>query len=233
MIELDGVSRTYEEGATAVHALRPISLSIAEGSLVAIVGPSGSGKSTLLNLLGALDRPSSGKIRIAGEDLTAMDDDGRTKLRREKIGFVFQFFNLLPTLTARENVQLPAKLAGLRDRKTLERADVLLDRVGLTQRKGHRPDQLSGGEMQRVAVARALMMDPPLVLADEPTGNLDTLTGQEVLELLIGAVDARRTVVLVTHDPKIAERADRVLEIRDGSLVSDQVRAKKARIEAV
>ncbi len=205
-----------------MYALVGVSLEIAAGSLVAIVGPSGSGKSTLLNLIGALDRPSSGSIEIDGQSIGAADDEVRTKFRRERIGFVFQFFNLLPTMTARENVLLPAKLAGRRDRPTLDRADLLLDQVGLAARKLHKPEHLSGGEMQRVAIARALMMDPPLLLADEPTGNLDTQTGEQVLELLRGAVDARRTVVLVTHDPRIAERADRVLTIRDGRVVSDQ-----------
>jgi len=221
MIELSQVSRTYLEGSTPVHALLPLDLVIDRGSLVAIVGPSGSGKSTLLNLLGALDRPTTGSIKIDGVELTGIDDDARTRIRREKIGFVFQFFNLLPTMTALENVLLPAKLAGRKDAATVEQARQILGRVGLSQRLEHRPDQLSGGEMQRVAVARALMMDPPLVLADEPTGNLDTHTGQEVLKILTSAVDGRRTVILVTHDPRIADLADRVLTIRDGAVVSD------------
>jgi putative ABC transport system ATP-binding protein len=222
MIELDDVSRTYQEGPVPVKALRPLSITIERGSLVAIIGPSGSGKSTLLNLLGALDRPTTGRIAIDGVDLTHMNDDERTRLRREKIGFVFQFFNLLPTMTAVENALLPAKLAGRRDAATAARAASLLEQVGLGGRLHHLPDQLSGGEMQRVAVARALMMDPPVVLADEPTGNLDSDTGRQVLDLLRGAVDQRRTVILVTHDPQIAAQADRVLALKDGALQSDR-----------
>src|SRR5262249_53412254 len=162
---------------------------------------SGSGKSTLLQLVGALDRPTEGSVHVAGKDLGALSDDERTLLRRDRIGFVFQFFNLLPTLTAVENIALPARLAGQAAGKTKARADELLSRVGLGTRGGHRPDQLSVGEMQRVAIARALMMDPPLLLADEPTGNLDSTTGVSILELLRGAVESHRTVILVTHDP--------------------------------
>jgi putative ABC transport system ATP-binding protein len=220
-ISLDKVSRTYGDGATAVPALRDVSTEIRAGSFVAIVGPSGSGKSTMLNLLGALDRPSAGRVTVAGVDLGALDDDGRTIFRRDRLGFVFQFFNLLPTLTALENVALPARLAGRDAKQTRARAGELLERVGLAERSAHTPEKLSGGEMQRVAVARALMMDPPVVLADEPTGNLDTKTGETVLALLRGAVDAARTVVLVTHDSKIAARAERVLRIVDGRIVED------------
>jgi putative ABC transport system ATP-binding protein len=211
----------YGSGGAAVHALEGVSVEVASGSFVAIVGPSGSGKSTLLNLLGALDRPSTGRVIVADVDLGRLDDDARTRFRRERLGFVFQFFNLLPTLSAIENAMLPARLAGRPRRETEARAKELLERVGLGSRLHHLPDQLSGGEMQRVAVARALLMDPPVVLADEPTGNLDTKSGEVVLELLRGAVDDRRTVVLVTHDPRIAARADRVLKIVDGRVVSD------------
>jgi putative ABC transport system ATP-binding protein len=174
-------------------------------------------------LLGALDQPTSGQVLIAGHDLDKMNDDARTLLRRDKIGFVFQFFNLLPTLTARENVLLPAKLSGRCSKDVEQRADDLLARVGLSSRSHHRPDQLSGGEMQRVAISRALIMDPPVLLADEPTGNLDSKTGREVMRLLRGAVDKRRTVILVTHDPRIARVADRVLTIKDGELAGDEV----------
>jgi putative ABC transport system ATP-binding protein len=222
MIELKDVRRAYGAGASAVQALKGISVGIEAGSMTAIVGPSGSGKSTLLNLLGALDTPTSGQVLLAGHDLGQLDDDARTRLRREKIGFVFQFFNLLPTLTARENVLLPAKLAGKGGAAMEKRATELLERVGLGARMQHRPDQLSGGEMQRVALSRALIMDPPVLLADEPTGNLDTRTGADVMQLLRGAVDKRRTVILVTHDPRIARIADRVLTIRDGELASDE-----------
>jgi putative ABC transport system ATP-binding protein len=222
IIELKDVRRTYGQGAGAVQALKGITLSIEAGSLTAIVGPSGSGKSTLLNLLGALDTPTSGQVTVAGHDLSTLDDDGRTKLRRDKIGFVFQFFNLLPTLTALENVLLPAKLAGRSGKDLDARAAELLTRVGLGGRIDHRPDQLSGGEMQRVAISRSLIMDPPVLLADEPTGNLDSKTGREVMTLLRGAVDQKRTVILVTHDPRMARIADRVLTIADGELAGDE-----------
>jgi putative ABC transport system ATP-binding protein len=222
MIRLESVSRKYGEGSSAVVALDSVTTSIEAGSFVTIVGASGSGKSTLLNLLGALDRPTAGRVLLDGNDLSTLDDDARTLLRRDRIGFVFQFFNLLPTLTAVENVCLPANLAGKRRKDTGQRAEALLDKVGLTARRGHKPDQLSGGEMQRVAIARALIMEPLLVLADEPTGNLDSKTGHEVLELLKGMVAARRTVVLVTHDPSIAEQGERVLTMADGKLVTDR-----------
>lgn len=224
MIVLDAVARTYGEGAQIVEALKPLSLEIAAGTVVAIIGPSGSGKSTLLHLLGALDRPTSGRILLDGVDLGTLDDDDRTELRREKIGFVFQFFHLLETLTARENVMLPARLAGRRGADLERRADELLAEVGLADRRAHLPAQLSGGELQRIAVARALMMDPPLILADEPTGNLDSENGEAVLTLLTRAVSGRRTIVLVTHDPRIAARADRVVSLKDGGLVADETR---------
>jgi len=221
MIRLENISRTYGEGAAAVHAIRDLTVTIEAGSFVTIVGASGSGKSTLLNLIGALDRPSSGRIMLDGVALYDLDDKRRTLLRREKIGFVFQFFNLLPTLTALENVALPAKLMGKGGKGTNRRAQALLERVGLSQRAEHKPDQMSGGEMQRVAIARALMMDPPVILADEPTGNLDTSIGRVIIDLLRGAVDEKRTVVLVTHDLKLAEQGDRILTIEDGRLARE------------
>ncbi len=210
--------------APDVIALAAVSFTVEPGSFVAIVGPSGSGKSTLLNLMGALDRPSSGRIRIAGTDLGTLDDDGLTALRRDTIGFVFQFFNLVPTLSALENAMMPALLAGEKPRDVESRAKRALEQVGLGHRVRHRPDELSGGEMQRVAIARALVGDPPLLLADEPTGNLDSRTGEEILALLTGSTSSRRTVVLVTHDPRVAERADRVLTIRDGRVDRDERR---------
>jgi putative ABC transport system ATP-binding protein len=222
MIKLEHVSRSYGSGAKAVAAVRDISLEIEAGSFVAVVGASGSGKSTLLNLMGALDQPSSGRVLLENNDLSAMSDAARTLLRRTRIGFVFQFFNLLPTLTAHENVALPARLARQGGKATQKRADELLERVGLSGRRQHRPDELSGGEMQRVAIARALMMDPPIVLADEPTGNLDSSTGLQILELLRGAVDAHRTVVLITHDPSVASRGQRIVTMADGQLSKDQ-----------
>jgi putative ABC transport system ATP-binding protein len=222
MIKLEHVSRSYGSGAKAVAAVRDISLEIEAGSFVAVVGASGSGKSTLLNLMGALDQPSSGRVLLENHDLSALSDTARTLLRRTRIGFVFQFFNLLPTLTAQENVALPARLARQPGKATQKRADELLERVGLSGRRQHRPDELSGGEMQRVAIARALMMDPPIVLADEPTGNLDSNTGLQILELLRGAVDAHRTVVLITHDPSVASRGQRIVTMADGQLSKDQ-----------
>jgi putative ABC transport system ATP-binding protein len=230
VVELVDVTKSYAADSVAsgsaassrVDALRGVSLRIAPGELVAIVGPSGSGKSTLLNLVGALDRATSGTVRIHGKDLSTMNDDAVTRLRRDEIGFVFQFFNLLPTLTALENVMLPSLLAGKKPKDVRAKAEAQLDAVGLGKRSSHRPDQLSGGEMQRVAIARALVSDPPLVLADEPTGNLDTKTGEGVLSLLVGAKSERRTVILVTHDPRVAERADRVVSIRDGTVESDE-----------
>jgi len=221
VIEVANTARIYGHGASAVHAVRDVSFTIEAGSFVAIVGASGSGKSTLLNMLGTLDRPSSGTVKIAGTDVYALDDNERTRLRRDRIGFVFQFFHLLPTLTAIENVMLTAELAGQGGKAARARAGELLERVGLSGRTEHRPDELSGGEMQRVAIARALIMNPPLLLADEPTGNLDSKTGRSILELLKGAVDAQRTVVLVTHDPSVAAQGDRVLTMADGKLASD------------
>jgi putative ABC transport system ATP-binding protein len=224
MITLKNVSRAYGSGDGVLYAVRGVSLDIAAGSFVTIVGASGSGKSTLLQLLGALDRPTEGSVIVDGKDLAKLTDDQRTLLRRDRIGFVFQFFNLLPTLTAVENIALPARLAGQSAAKTRARAEELLSRVGLGARGGHRPDQLSGGEMQRVAIARALMMDPPVLLADEPTGNLDSSTGVSILELLRGAVDAHRTVILVTHDLAVAQKGTRTLTMGDGKLLSDESR---------
>jgi putative ABC transport system ATP-binding protein len=220
VVELEHVSRVYVDGPHRVVALRDATASIEAGAFVAVVGPSGSGKSTLLQLIGALDRPTSGRIAIDGVDLVRLDDRERTLLRRERIGFVFQFFNLLPTLTALENVLLPAALGGRPDPATRERAEALLARVGLASRCHHLPEQLSGGEQQRVAVARALVMDPPLLLADEPLGSLDAESGEQVLALLRGAVTDRRTVIVATNDLGVARRAERVLALRDGVLLA-------------
>jgi putative ABC transport system ATP-binding protein len=221
MIVLEHVSRSYGSGAKAVAAVRDVSLHIEPGTFVTIVGASGSGKSTLLNLMGALDRPTEGRVLLSGQDLAGLSDADRTLLRRQRIGFVFQFFNLLPTLTALENVALPARLSRQPKRPTAQRASELLERVGLASRCDHRPDELSGGEMQRVAIARALMMDPPILLADEPTGNLDSATGLTVLDLLRGTVEAHRTVVLITHDKSIAQRGQRVITMADGQVLHD------------
>jgi putative ABC transport system ATP-binding protein len=218
------VEKSYRQGKTQVKAVNGVSLSIEAGELVAMVGPSGSGKSTLLNLLGALDRPDAGEIIVAGTALANLDDRGRTLMRRDKVGFIFQFFNLLPLLTARENTALPLLLAGVPTREAERRADELLHRVGLGSRGDHTPGEMSGGEMQRVAIARALAPRPAVLLADEPTGNLDSKSGAEVLALLrASARDAGCAIFMVTHDLKAAATTDRVLEFRDGKLIGEQI----------
>ncbi|HEY1381163.1 MAG TPA: ABC transporter ATP-binding protein [Gemmataceae bacterium] len=217
MMELDAVTKVYRQGRRAVEAVRGVSLRVAAGEFVAIMGPSGSGKSTLLHLLGALDTPTTGRVLFRGADLQTLSDRRRSLLRRERIGFVFQAFNLLPTLTAAENVALPLLLAGLRRAAAAKRSEAALDRVGLADRAGHFPEELSGGETQRVAVARALVTEPEAVLCDEPTGNLDSANSREVLALLRGLPeDGRRAVVMVTHDDAAAAVGDRVVHIRDG-----------------
>jgi len=228
MIELDRVSKRFE-GKRQVTALDAVSLTVPDGQMVSIIGPSGSGKSTLLNLVGGLDRPSSGEVRIDGASLSGISDDELTKVRRDKIGFIFQFFNLLPTLSCLENVGLPLHLRGWTRRKVDERARELLDLVQLGHRLQHLPDELSGGERQRVAIARALSIYPPILLADEPTGNLDTRTGDEILAL-IGDLHSRlgSTVVVVTHDMTVAERCARTIALRDGRVVEDVTRAGAA-----
>jgi putative ABC transport system ATP-binding protein len=218
MIELHGVSKSVPSGSGTLTILHPLDLTIAAGRVVAITGPSGSGKSTLLGLIAGLDAPSAGRIVVDGADITALDEDGLARLRGNRIGFVFQFFHLLPSLTALENVLVPLEIAGGRD--AMRRADALLAEVGLSARRHHYPSQLSGGEQQRVAIARALANDPPILLADEPTGNLDTATGHQVIELLLGINRARKTtLVLVTHDPEIAAVADVTIALRDGRVV--------------
>ena len=217
MIELRDVTKVYPSGRREVPSLRGVSLQVAAGEFVVIMGPSGSGKSTLLHLMGGLDTPSTGSVWLGGIDLAALSDRDRSRLRLRRIGFVFQFFNLLPTLTAVENVALPLMLDGQRKRQALGPARALLERLGLLDRSDHYPEELSGGEMQRVAIARALVTEPELVLCDEPTGSLDSATGDEVLELL-GALpeSGRRSVVMVTHDARGAAAGDRVILIRDG-----------------
>jgi putative ABC transport system ATP-binding protein len=219
-VEAVALSRRYGDGDHAVHALRGVSLQVPAGQYTAVMGPSGSGKSTLMHLLAGLDRPTDGRVTIGGRDVTTMDDNALTKLRREHVGFVFQAFNLLPTLTAEENVLLPARIAGRKvDPAALE---ALLERVGLAERRGHKPSELSGGQQQRVAIARALVTRPTILFADEPTGNLDSKSGAEVLSLLREAVDADgQTILMVTHDPRAAAQADRVLFLADGRVVRD------------
>ena len=218
MIELRDVSKTVMSGSEPLTILHPLSMTIARGRFLAIVGPSGSGKSTLLGLIAGLDAPTSGSVLIDGVDITRLDEDRLAKLRGEKIGFVFQFFHLIPSLTAVENVSVPMEIIGLRDAR--QRAEALLEEVGLTGRAHHYPSQLSGGEQQRVALARALANAPPIVLADEPTGNLDTANGRHIMELL-RTIHERRgtTVVLVTHDAELASLADTRLVLRDGRVV--------------
>ena len=229
MINLKGVSRWYGE-AKVVHALNDVSLSVARGERIAVMGPSGSGKSTLLNLVCGLDEPSAGAIVIDGVNLAELDDDARTRLRREKIGMIFQTFNLLPTLTARENVALPLRLQGLSRKEAEKRATAMLGRVSLADRVTHRPDQLSGGERQRIAIARALIFEPPVLLADEPTGNLDSATGQEILELLDRLhSELNTTILLVTHNEEAARYCDRILRLRDGRVVREEKVAEAAK----
>jgi putative ABC transport system ATP-binding protein len=224
MMELKDVTKVYQQGRRQVHAVRGVSLRIEAGEYVAIMGPSGSGKSTLLHLLGALDTPTTGQALFHGRDLQSMSDKERSLLRRSRIGFVFQFFNLLPTLTAAENVSLPLLLAGQRRGKARRSAEESLERVRLRDRSDHFPEELSGGEMQRVAIARALVSQPEAVLCDEPTGNLDSASAKDILELLRGLPEpGRRSVVMVTHDAEAAACGDRVIHIRDGMLDSSAV----------
>jgi putative ABC transport system ATP-binding protein len=225
VVVAEQVERSFGEGETAVHALRGVSLEVARARLTTVMGPSGSGKSTLMHILAGLDRPTSGTVVIDGRDITRLGDTELTKLRREHIGFVFQFFNLLPMLTAEENIMLPLSLAGERpDEAWFEQ---LIERVGLGDRRTHRPAELSGGQQQRVAIARALASRPTVVFADEPTGNLDSRTGGEILELLREAVaDFGQTLVMVTHDARSAAIADRILFLADGNIVRELPRSE-------
>lgn len=219
MIELQGVGRDYEMGATLVRALDAVDLRVAEGESVALLGPSGSGKSTLLQLLGCLDQPSRGSYHLDGVDVGSLGRDTLAALRCRKVGFVFQRFHLMPRQTALQNVMLPMRFAGTPAKEQKERAKALLDRVGLADRAGHRPGELSGGQQQRVAVARALANRPKVLLADEPTGNLDSAAGQDVLELLLELHAAGTTLVVVTHDEELAERLQRTVRLHDGRII--------------
>jgi putative ABC transport system ATP-binding protein len=221
IVQFEKVSKTYGAGGE-VHALDAVDLEVRLGDRLAIMGPSGSGKSTLLNLISGLDRPTSGLVRFDGRDLAEMNDNERTRLRREKIGMVFQTFNLMPTLSGVENVSLPLRLNGTGGREADERARKLLDRVGLSDRQGHLPDEMSGGERQRVAIARALIFDPPLLVADEPTGNLDSKTGGEIMHLLDDVHDEYgTTIILVTHNELAAGHCERRIVLLDGRIVED------------
>jgi putative ABC transport system ATP-binding protein len=221
MIELKNVQKVYPMGEVSVPALRGISLTIHPGEFVAIMGPSGSGKSTLMHLIGCLDLPSDGVVQLDGKDITTLDEDTLAQIRGKKVGFVFQTFNLIPTLTAQENVELPLFFQGVPREKRRARAAELLRKVGLDGRLHHKPAQLSGGERQRVAIARALANDPEIILADEPTGNLDSESGKAILELLAQLHREGKTIILVTHNPEAAAYAQRIVRIRDGRLVEE------------
>jgi putative ABC transport system ATP-binding protein len=218
-----GIFKDYEQGREPVRVLKGIDLAVAEGEFVAIMGPSGSGKSTLMNIIGALDRPTSGTYALDGEDVSRLGDDALADIRNRKIGFVFQTFNLLPRMTAQRNVELPLVYAGVSRSERRDMAAEALRQVGLADRAGHRPNEMSGGQRQRVAIARALVIKPRILFADEPTGNLDSKTSDEIMRLFRGLNDSGTTVVLVTHEPDIAQYAKRVVHLRDGLIWSDEV----------
>ncbi|MDH5782287.1 MAG: ABC transporter ATP-binding protein [Candidatus Bathyarchaeota archaeon] len=223
VIQVENLVKTYRLGKVSIPALRGISFDVAKGEFLVVVGPSGSGKTTLLNLIGAIDKPTSGRISIDGRDVTTLGEGELTKLRRHKIGFIFQFYNLIPALKALENVELPMLTAGVSRKDASKRASQLLETVGLAERVEHLPDELSGGEQQRVAIARALANKPSLILADEPTGDLDTKTGTEVVQILYDTSKKENaTVLVVTHDPMITEKADRILQLRDGNIIGEK-----------
>src|SRR5215510_3138163 len=232
--QAENLEKSYKIGKVTVQAVRGVNLSLNPGQFVVVTGPSGSGKTTLLNLIGTLDRPTSGRVLIDGKDLAGMKDGELTQLRRHKIGFIFQFHNLIPVLTALENVQLPLQTAKVKGHEARERATALLGKVGLAERLNHLPDELSGGEQQRVAITRALANHPKLVLADEPTGELDTKTGAETVRILYELAKQENTAVLtVTHDPVVAEKADELYEMRDGQLHPGRRTHESYRIQAV
>ena len=224
MIELSGISKSYRMGSQDICALCDVSLTVRAGELVAIMGPSGSGKSTLMNLIGCLDRPTSGTYTFEEREISALSDDELAHVRNAKIGFVFQSFNLLNRFSALKNVEMPLIYRGLPSRQRTERARPVLSMVGLGDRMDHRPTELSGGQQQRVAIARALVNDPPLLLADEPTGNLDSRSGGEVLDILVGLNERGVTILIVTHDQEVASRCRRIITLRDGRIVQDEVK---------
>jgi putative ABC transport system ATP-binding protein len=221
IIHMEGIRKTYDTGKVKVEALKGIDLAVEAGEFVAIVGPSGSGKSTLMNLIGCLDTPTAGRYRLGGEDVSKFTRDELADVRNRRVGFVFQGFNLLPQISAFENVELPLLFGGVPPRKRRERAEALLARVGLGDRMEHKPTELSGGQMQRVAIARALAMQPDVVLADEPTGNLDSSAGGDIMQLFTELWEQGSTLVVITHDKSLARRANRIVEIHDGRIVRD------------
>jgi len=221
LIKTIEISKVYKMGKVEINALRKISFEIDKNEYVALIGPSGSGKSTLMNLLGCLDTPAHGKYYLNGYDVSQLTDDGLARIRNEEIGFVFQSFNLIPRMSALVNVALPVIYSGVRRNERLERAEQKLKEVGLGERIGHKPNELSGGEKQRVAIARALINNPSIILADEPTGNLDTKVSYEILDLFEQIHESGNTIILVTHEPDIAERAHRIIKLRDGQIESD------------
>ncbi len=222
IVHTESLTKTYGAADQPIHALSAVDLAVEEGQFLAIMGPSGSGKSTLLYLLGGLERPTSGKVWLRDADISTLNDDALSRLRRKSLGFVFQFFNLVPVLTARENVAMPLILDGVPRSEALKRADEALSRVGLADRGTHRPSELSGGQQQRAALARALVAQPAVVLADEPTGNLDSRSSDEVVQMLRQTVDQwQQTIILVTHDPRVAAYADRIVFLKDGKIVDD------------
>jgi putative ABC transport system ATP-binding protein len=222
VIAMSGITKIYDTGKIRVEALKGVDLRIGAGEFVAIVGPSGSGKSTLMNLVGCLDTPTGGTYLLRDKEVAGLDKNELAKIRNERVGFVFQNFNLLPQITAFENVEMPLLFGGIPRKERKERASALLAKVGLAERMEHRPTELSGGQMQRVAVARALAMNPDIVLADEPTGNLDTSSGGDVMSLFEELWKQGRTMIVITHDAALARRAGRIVEIRDGTIVSDR-----------
>ncbi len=225
IIRMEGIRKVYDTGRIKVEALKGIDLAVLPGEFVAIVGPSGSGKSTLMNLIGCLDTPSDGRYRLGGEDVSKLDRDQLADVRNRRVGFVFQGFNLLPQISAFENVEMPLVFGGVAVGERRRRVTELLERVGLGDRMDHRPTELSGGQMQRVAIARALAMQPDVVLADEPTGNLDTSAGGDIMELFADLWKQGRTLVVITHDMTLARRAGRIVEVRDGRIISDTAAA--------